>query len=111
MPYFRDPPQREVRIGNFVQYNKFRVDLNGAGYLAGEFPDGATTVGGVPVSAVVRVLLRTTGEGDGTLVAQVESAADGTWRVDGLDPAKKYDVVGRRALFNDVIVSNVSPSV
>lgn len=85
----------------------------GSGYLAGEFPDGITTVGGAPVEAIVRVLLRTDemALGDGALVRQVQSAPDGTWRVDGLDPALRYDVIGRKAGFNDVIMANVSPEV
>ena len=83
----------------------------GTGYLAGEFPGGITTVGGAPVGATVRVLLRTAGgaPGDGVVVAIKQSAADGTWRVDGLNTSLKYDVVGRKAGFNDVIQANVSP--
>lgn len=85
----------------------------GNGYLAGEFPGGITTVDGVPVTATVRVLLRTVAghPGDGSLVAEVESAPDGTWRVDGLPTGFKYDVVGRKAGFNDVIIANVSPAI
>lgn len=87
--------------------------LGGSGYLAGTFPGGITTVDGVPTPATVRVLYRpASGQpGDGALVAEVQSAADGSWRVDGLDPALKFDVVGRKAWFNDVIMSNVSPKV
>lgn len=85
----------------------------GNGYLAGEFPDGITTVGGAPVAATVRVLYRPeAGEpGDGVVVAEVQSDPDGTWRVDGLNTALKYDVVGRKSGFNDVIMSNVQPKV
>lgn len=88
-----------------------RKPLFGDGYLAGEFPDGITTVEGVPVSATVRILLRPEADalGDGVVVARVQSAADGTWRVDGLDPALKFDVIARKANYNDVIVSGVSP--
>lgn len=111
MPYVTVPRQSEAFIKPAMQYGGFRINRNGAGYLAGEFPDGATTVNGVPVPAIVRVLLREPGAGDGALVAQVESASDGTWRVDGLDPTKKYDVVGRKPTFNDVIMSDVSPAV
>lgn len=87
--------------------------LVGSGYLAGSFPGGITTVDGVPTAATVRVLYRPgPGQpGDGALVAEVQSAADGSWRVDDLDPALKFDVVGRKAWFNDVIMSNVSPKV
>ena len=85
----------------------------GNGYLAGEFPDGITTVGGTPVAATVRVLYRPeAGEpGDGVVVAEVQSAPDGSWRVDGLNTALKYDVVGRKDGFNDVIMANVAPAV
>lgn len=91
----------------------FKMRLDRSGYLAGSFPGGITTVDGVPTAATVRVLYRPgPGQpGDGALVAEVQSAADGSWRVDGLDPALKFDVVGRKAWFNDVIMSNVSPKV
>ena len=90
-----------------------RKPLFGDGYLAGEFPDGITTVEGAPVSATVRILCRPEADalGDGVVVAQVQSAPDGTWRVDGLNPALKYDVVGRKNGHNDVIMANVSPVV
>lgn len=89
------------------------ADFSGNGYLAGEYPSGTSTVDGVPVAATVRVLYRPI-EGiptDGVLVALTQSAPDGTWRVDGLDPALKFDVVGRKSGFNDVIMANVSPKV
>lgn len=85
----------------------------GSGYLSGSFPGGITTVDSVPTSASVRILYRpNSGEpGDGVLVAEVQSAPDGTWRVDGLNPALRYDVVGRKAGLKDVIMSNVQPKV
>lgn len=85
----------------------------GNGYLAGEFPDGITTVEGAPVSATVRILYRPAAGalGDGVVVAEVQSAPDGTWRVDGLNPTLRYDVVGRKAGLKDVIMSNVQPKV
>jgi hypothetical protein len=82
----------------------------GDGYLAGEAPDGLTTVEGLPVAATVRVLLREKGPGDGALLAEVTSAADGTWRVEGLPAGRLYDVVGRIPGRKDVIVSGVSPA-
>lgn len=83
----------------------------GPGYLAGAFPGGITTVKGIPTSATVRVLYRPEEGtlGDGVLVAQVQSAPDGTWRVDGLDPALKFDVIGRKQGFRDVILPGLSP--
>lgn len=92
---------------------RLRQLCSGNGYLAGEYPDGTTTVEGAPQSATVRVLYRP-GDGqvgDGMVVASTTSAADGTWRVDGLNPNLRYDVVGRKGGFNDVIVANVQPAV
>lgn len=84
---------------------------NGGGYLAGSFPDGITTIEGAPTSATVRVILRSQNPWlDGMVVAVTESAPDGTWLVEGLDPDLRYDVVGRKDGFNDVIVANVSPA-
>jgi len=83
----------------------------GSGYLSGEYPDGITTIEGVPVSAEVRVLVR--GEFgddlDGSVVNTAMSAADGTWTIEGLNPDLKYDVVVRKEGYNDVMVANVSP--
>lgn len=81
------------------------LNARGSGFLAGEFPGGITTVDGVPGPAQIRVLHRATGE----VVAETTSAFDGTWRVDGLNPNMRFDVVGRKDGFNDVIVANVQP--
>lgn len=101
-----------LRIPFRRSYDKYRLPTGGTGYLAGEFPDGITTVDGVPVVATVRVLLRTAAghPGDGYLVAEVQSAPDGTWRVDGLPLGFKYDVVGRKENFNDVIMAGITPA-
>ena len=90
-----------------------RPNVKGNGYLAGEFPGGTTTVDGVPSSATVRVLYRPSGgrPGDGYVVAETASAPDGTWRVDGLNHSLRYDVVGRKEGFNDVIMSNITPAI
>lgn len=103
----------EYRFPLSREYDPFRLPSGGAGYLAGAFPGGITTVDGVPVAATVRVLYRPRHglPGDGLLVAQVQSAPDGTWRVEGLNPALRYDVVGRKAGLKDVIMSNVQPKV
>lgn len=88
-----------------------RKPLFGDGYLAGTFPDGITTVDGTPVSAKVRVVVR--GEpgsmADGMVVGEVQSSPAGTWQVANLNPALRYDVVGRLFMKNDVIVSDVTP--
>lgn len=97
----------------FMFSDDLRLPANGAGFLAGSFPDGLTTVDGVPAEAEVRVLFRPASGGvsDGVVVATVMSGQDGVWRVEGLDPALRFDVVGRKAGFNDVLMSNVQPVV
>lgn len=90
-----------------------RAMTKGNGYLEGSYPDGLTTVNGVGVAATIRVHYRAgTGiVGDGMLVKEVQSNASGVWLVTGLDPTKKYDVIGRKGTYNDVIVSDVTPKV
>lgn len=83
----------------------------GDGFLAGTYPDGITRVEGVPASCTVRVLYRVAGYGDGVLVAEVQSAVDGTWEVGGLNPSLKYDVVCRHDGYNDSIYSGVTPVI
>lgn len=94
-------------------YEEYKLPRNGNGYFAGTYPNGLTTIKGAPVSANVRVILRSTvdGYGDGTVVAKVKSAADGTWCVDNLPINLKYDVIARYAGENDVIMSDVSPAI
>lgn len=93
-------------------YSEFSLPLNGGGYFAGTFPDGITTIAGKPVSAKIRVLLRTkiNGYGDGSIVATTTSAPDGTWYIGGLEQNLRYDVVARYDGENDVIASNVTPA-
>lgn len=83
----------------------------GNGYLAGTFPDGITKVEGKPSPADIRVHFRPAAgqPGDGLLVASTTSDASGSWRIDGLDPTMKYDVVCRRPGYNDLVLSDVSP--
>lgn len=86
---------------------------HGIGYLAGEFPDGITRVEGVPAPAMIRVHCRSSSGliEDGVMVAEVSSAADGTWLVAGLNHNLKYDVICRHEGYNDMILSNVTPVV
>lgn len=107
-PLFAAPPTRPQPVTASRD-----LPPRGNGYLAGKYPGGTTTVEGAPQSATVRVLYRPDdGQvGDGAVVASTTSAPDGTWRVDGLDPSLRYDVVGRKGGFNDVIVANVQPVV
>ena len=113
MPYDVIPLSADIILPFFRDARGYHVPCTGAGYLAGEFPGGITTVEGVPVSAEVRVLLRrASGEvGDGALVAATQSAADGTWRVNGLPLGFTYDVVARLAGQNDVIMAGITPAV
>lgn len=103
----------ETTFGFKRDYEQVQLPCNGLGYFAGTFPDGITSIKGVPVSAIVRVLLRTPiqGYGDGVVVATMRSGADGTWRIDGLHTHLRYDVVARYAGENDVIMSNVAPAI
>lgn len=109
----------EPRVGSLpaaqsaLQFKSYVRPPKGNGYIAGTFPSGLTQVNGVPTAATVRVLHRPLSGGfaDGVVVAEVESAPDGTYLVDGLDPTLKFDVVGRKDGYADVIVSNVTPKV
>lgn len=84
----------------------------GHGYLAGELPDGITTDETVPVSATVRAVLRTPDfpETDGIPVSHTVSDVAGTWRIDGVDPNTKFDVIGRLDTRNDAMMADVKPS-
>lgn len=80
------------------------------GYLAGEHPDGLTTLDKDPVSATVRAVLREHGgPNDGCLAGEVLSGPTGEWSIEGLSPARQYDVIGRMEGHNDVIVASVTP--
>lgn len=89
-----------------------RIPAPGPGYLAGTFPDGITSVLGTPETATIRVIYRPAAgaPGDGVVVAEVTSAANGTWMVEGLDPALRFDVVCRKEGYNDLVWANVQPS-
>jgi len=110
-PWYK-PAGRNVAPGLSISNRLTGKPAGGNGYLAGTYPGGITSVEGVPTIATVRIHLRTTSgaAGDGMLIAEVQSAADGSWRVDGLDPDLSFDVIGRKAGFNDVIVANVRPA-
>lgn len=102
---------RELSIRKYVTDMRGFRPARGNGYLGDAAPDGITTVDDVPASVTVRILYRpqSGAQGDGVVVAEMLSAPDGTWRVDGLNPSLKYDIVVRRAGCNDVIQSNVTP--
>lgn len=80
---------------------------NGAGYIAGESP-GLVTVNGAPSKRHVYVLAR----GPRIVAGATWSAADGSYRIDNLNPAIQFDVIARdhTGTYNDVIVSRVTPA-
>ena len=109
--YYVEPIVDDTLIPYHPQYDKVTIP-NGLGYFSSQFPEYITNVDGVPVSAVVRVLVRHDDPMlDGILVAQTTSAQDGTWRIGNLSTEYKYDVVSRLDGYNDLIYANVSPLV
>lgn len=110
--YSITPPVHYGYIGfptRFVTYKP----KGGIGYFASAFPDYLITVEGRPSLGEIRVLLRTGGHnsGDGMLVAKTLADNTGQWRIDGLNPDFRYDVVCRVDGYNDLIFSNVKPKV
>lgn len=84
----------------------------GGGFLAGSFPDGLTTVEGVPVAAEIIVRLRTEtpgAPGDGCMVAHTFSSPSGEWLVPNLSTAKRYDVFARLVGECDALQSDITP--
>lgn len=79
----------------------------GAGFVAGLMPAGLVTVATAPGAREVEVRHRASR----VVVARTFSATNGTYRIDGLDPAQQFDVIGRdwSGTYNDVIVSRVRP--
>lgn len=72
--------------------------VRGPGYFAGEAPDpgdpeavdGRFRKLNVPGVGRIKILER----GSMNVVAETLSAADGTWRVDWLDPSRQFVVIG-----------------
>ncbi len=84
--------------------------FRGAGALSGDYPDGITSVEGVPATADVVVQLRAPGSPfDGTTVSFAASDVSGVWSAEAVRPGLKYAVVGRKATHRDVIQSEVTP--
>lgn len=77
------------------------------GYIAGTGA-GIVTVGGVAASRKIHVYDVATG----ILLATTASASDGTYRVDGLDPARKVRVIAvdRDFIYNAVIRDSIKPA-
>lgn len=106
-PYDPEAGLAVVKLSNRI------IELSGVGQFSGGFPEWIVTADGVPAKATVRVILRHPGNPllDGVVVAETESGQDGTWLVAGLHTGFKYDVIGRKAGFNDVIMADVTPEV
>ena len=85
-----------------------RPNFSGPFRLAGDAPDGLVLSNGSPAARPVRVYHRGTGE----LIAEVTSAADGTWQVTGLSDASDLDVqiMGTETGERDVLVPKVRAS-
>lgn len=76
----------------------------GAGYIA-----GTVTAGGQPASRPVRLYHRATG----VLVRSAQSAADGSYRFDGLNPGEVYLVLATDAdvnAFNAAAADLITPA-
>lgn len=90
---------------------------SGPGYLAGEAPtdpgdpdspDGRTRIDGALSSIRVQVQSRI----GNVVVAQTRSAADGTWRIDSLNPALEFVVLGLddSGVVNAAIQDRIKPA-
>ncbi|QYW02753.1 hypothetical protein CPT_Marzo_235 [Stenotrophomonas phage Marzo] len=93
------------QIGYAFAGTKLTLPYIGAGYIAGEappplvpdHPDGRTYVNYELKPLVVKVL-----HADSfTPMAEVKSLADGTWRVDGLNPSMRYQVIFQNDTYRD----------
>lgn len=84
--------------------------FTGTGYLAGESPDGLTTVVGVPVAATVQVLWRDPDTDEEHLVASTTSTSAGTWQITDLNHELQYVVRGIKSGWNDVSVVGATPT-
>ncbi len=83
------------------------INYSGVGYLAGLLQGRGS------VSGTIRLHYHApfTQPGDGDLVATTAVASDGSWLIENLNPALKYDVIARSTGFNDVITAGVTPAV
>lgn len=89
-----------------------RRKFEGAGTVAGTFPEGITVVDNTPVQATVRAVARLpAGLGDGREMAEVQSAPDGTYLITGLSTDHEFDIIGRLNGYQDVIVGRVRPAL
>ena len=87
--------------------------FNGNGFLGGDFPDFITKVEGLPTKTEILVFVHGAigSDGNGQLIAHIETLDSGSWRADNLNPNLKYDVICRYAGYKDEIMSNIQPFV
>ena len=83
-------------------------------FIAGTAPDGLATVDGAPARITVR-LYRSVGGGNTPafeFAGQVRSAADGTYRLNGLRADAKYMVIGHDPTgeHNAVVMDHITPA-
>lgn len=91
----------------FAGLTRYRANFAaGAGYIAGE-PPGLVTVNGVPAAREIELRHRAAR----VVIATTFSAADGTYRIDGVDPAQEFGIIGRdwAGIYNDTITARVRP--
>lgn len=83
------------------------VSTGGTGYIAGTAP-GIVTVNGLPAAREIEIRDRTTR----APIFVGSSKPDGTYRLGGLNPSRKYDVLARdwQNVYNDVIRANITPA-
>lgn len=86
---------------------RVRQPFSGDGFLAGEDP-GIVTVAGAPASRRVFIFDRLSNQA----VAVVPSDENGEWRVEYLNPARRYYVIvfDPELQFNAVIRDNITPA-
>lgn len=99
-----------MSLALIASIGRFRAATHhgGNGFIAGTLPVGIVRVNSEPSAREVEVRHRETRK----VVATVQSAADGTYRLDNLNTAETFDVIGRdwKHIYNDVIVSRVTPA-
>lgn len=103
--------QRQQLLSNTVRAHPFAGAVfvgTGLGSFAGSFPDGVTSVEGVPAPADVFVRARAPGTPfDGAVVGRATSSASGEWSIGNVAEDVPFDVVARKDGECDVVKSDV----
>lgn len=85
---------------------------NGAGILAGTYPDGLTRLEGVPTEADVFAFARAPGApSNGVLLAKGRSLPSGEWELRGLPRTGRFNVLAAKYGQRDVVVPDVAPFI